>query len=216
MQEKSIAATVHGRYLLETGAAPDGRKLLVGFHGYGENAEGHLGNLLKIPAASDWLVCSVQSLHLFYNAKTGDVVGSWMTKLGRERMIADNIRYVAAVVAEISRGGMGPIERLVFAGFSQGVAMAYRAAAHCGFPCDGVIALAGDVPPEIADQKDLRLPPVLLGRGSRDTWYTEEKMASDIAVLQAKSKRLETCVFEGGHEWSQEFWDRCDRFLRDG
>ena len=211
MREKNIAAVIHGRYLLK-GKAGERPKLLVGFHGYGEIAEAHLAHLLEIPGVSDWLVCSVQSLHLFYNAKSGDVVGSWMTKLGREQMIADNIRYVAGVVAEVSRE-TGPLDKLVFAGFSQGVAMTYRAAAHCGFPCDGVIALAGDVPPELADLEGLRLPPVLLGRGAADTWYTEEKMDADVAALRILSPSHETCVFDGGHQWSAEFLARCGQFL---
>lgn len=213
MTERQIAALIHGRYLLENNEPRESPRFLVGFHGYGENSEAHLKQLRQIPGASDWLLCSVQSLHLFYNTKTREVVGSWMTRLNREQMITDNIRYIATVVAELSRR-QGPPETLVFAGFSQGVAMAYRAAAHSGFRCDGIIALAGDVPPEIASRSGLALPPVLLGRGSRDPWYTQEKMEADIRVLSEKSARLEICEFEGDHDWSDEFSKRAGQFLR--
>ncbi len=72
---------------------------------------------------------------------------------------------------------------LIYAGFSQGVAMAYRAAALAQRPCDGVIALAGDVPPDVAPLAS-SLPRVLLGRGTEDKWYTGEQAAKDRAVLQ--------------------------------
>ena len=100
--------------------------------------------LQRIPNASEWLLVAVQALHPFYT-KNERIVASWMTRLDRELAIADNVRYVAAVV-EAVRDELGlETSPIVFAGFSQGVAMAYRAAA--AIPAAGVIALAGDVPP---------------------------------------------------------------------
>jgi hypothetical protein len=64
-----------------------------GFHGYGENAERLLEAILEIPGISAWHVVAVQALHPFYNAKTGEVVASWMTKQDRLLAIDDNIRY---------------------------------------------------------------------------------------------------------------------------
>ena len=127
MEAKQIATLVHGTYLVELPEPLAGAPLLVGFHGYGENAAIHLAELARIPGASRFLLCSVQGLHPFYN-KAGEVVASWMTRHDRERAIEDNVRYVAAVVTRLQRDY--PVgERLVFAGFSQGSAMAYRAAA---------------------------------------------------------------------------------------
>ncbi len=210
--EKSIAALIHGRYWLEESQAGDRPHLLVGFHGYAENAEAHLEQLCRIPARSGWLICAVESLHRFYHPRTQTVIGSWMTRQGRERMIFDNIRYVASVVSEVRRD-YPTSGKLVFAGFSQGVATAYRAAAHSGFPCQGVIALAGDVPPELAAFEGLAFPPVLLGRGTQDVWYDAGKMEDDLRVLHGKSERVQSCVFEGGHEWNPEFLEKCGEFL---
>ena len=56
----------------------------------------------------------------------------------------DNIAYVVAVVERLRDESPGSVEgALVLAGFSQGVAMAYRAAANLGAHCRGVIALVG-------------------------------------------------------------------------
>ena len=212
-EEHWIATITHGRYLVEVGASGEGAPLLVGFHGYGENAERHLEKLRQIPGADRWLLCAVGALHPFYNTKTGEVIDSWMTSRGREQAIDDNVAYVARVVSEVRRR-YKTSDRLVFAGFSQGVAMTYRAASLAGIPSEGVIALAGDVPPDVASNSATRmLPPVLLGRGTIDGWYTEQKMAADLDVLRQLGVTVETCVFEGGHDWSPEFWRHAGEFL---
>ncbi len=212
VEENWIAAITHGRYLIHRGDAGEEAPLLVGFHGYGENAERHLEQLQRIEGADGWLLCAVGALHPFYNTRTGDVIDSWMTRRGREQAIVDNVSYVSRVVAEVRRR-YRPSSRLVFAGFSQGVAMAYRAAAGTGFRCHGLISLGGDVPPDaVADRG--HLPPVLVGRGTGDALYTEEKMDADLKVLAELGARVETCVFEGGHDWTPDFYARAGEFLR--
>jgi predicted esterase len=209
-----VAAVTHGRYLLQAPAEPAGRPLLVGFHGYGENAERSLEQLRRIPGAEGWILCAVEALHLFYN-RADEVVASWMTRAGREQAILDNVRYVTGVVAEvraqITVGGAA--DRLAVIGFSQGTAMAYRAAAAGLAGLRGVVALGGDVPPELAQRSLEGFPPVLLGRGDREEWYTAEKMAKDLALLQGKGVEVRTAGFAGGHEWTDEFRAAAGRFL---
>ena len=205
-----IETTVRGRYLLRP-AAGDPQGLLVGFHGYGETAALHLAALLEIPGVESWAVASIQGLHPFYT-RSGDVVASWMTKLDREEAIADNVAYVRGAVGKIlaAAGIDGP---LVYAGFSQGVAMAYRAAADAGHACRGLIALAGDVPPEMAERALAGFPRVLIGRGTSDGWYTEEKLTADVLQLRRKGVEVDFERFDGGHEWTPVFHRRCARML---
>ncbi len=225
-----VPARVHGTVLLRP--LPDGGAaappLVVGFHGYGESAERHLGQLERLPGAAAWALCAVQGLHLFYT-RTGEVVASWMTSFARERAIADNLAYVAAAVERARRelaGAAGHPEarsaegsqRLAFVGFSQGVAMAYRAAADAvrrGGPCHGLVALAGDVPPELAEQDLAGFPPVLIGRGSREEWYSEEKLARDLELLAAKGVVARVAPFDGGHQWTDAFRAAAGDFLRE-
>ena len=134
-----------------------------------------------------------------------------MTKEDRELAIADNVAYVAKVLAAVA-DEYGITRPLIYAGFSQGVAMAYRAAALAQRPCDGVIALAGDVPPDVAPLAS-SLPKVLLGRGSEDKWYTGEMAAKDRAVLQKAGVTVIEHVFDGGHEWAPEFIARAGAFV---
>jgi len=206
---QSIEAVVHGRYLLDLPAGPP-LGLLVGFHGYGENADLHMEELRRIPGSAGWGLCAVQALHPFYN-RAGQVIASWMTRLDRDEAIADNVRYVAQVVHAVAAraGASGP---LVFLGFSQGAAMAYRAAAaHPG--CRGVAVLGGDLPPELAERDLATLPPVLLGRGESEEWYDAAKMEHDVTLLRAKGVDVRPLVFRGGHEWTDEFRAAVAAFL---
>ncbi len=210
-ETRQIETLTHGSYLLETPAQVDGCPLLVGFHGYGENAERHLEELRRIPGASRWVLCAVQGLHLFYN-RTGDVIASWMTRSQRELAIQDNIRYVNGVVAEIKKE-LPVSESLVYLGFSQGAAMAYRAAAGSGHPCQGLVVLGGDVPPELEHRDLTGFPPVLLGRGSSEEWYDAAKMDHDVELLRTKGVDIHPLVFRGGHEWTNEFRAAAGEFL---
>jgi predicted esterase len=195
----TVAATVHGRFLVRDGPR---ERLLVGFHGYAETAETHLADLLRISGVEKWSVIAVQALHPFYKGRTPEVVASWMTHRDRERAIEDNIAYVRSILAWIHAPST-----IVFAGFSQGVAMAYRAASDHGHAA-GLIALSGDVPPDVTRN----IPAVLLGRGTRDDWYTDEKLQKDLKFLR-KITRVTPCLFDGGHEWTDEFRAAAAEFL---
>jgi predicted esterase len=209
-QSRFIATGVHGRYLVDVPAGPGPHPLLVGFHGYKQNAEAQLEQLQRVPGAARWVLVAIQSLHVFYS-RDSDVVGSWMTRLGREHAIEDNIRYVAAVVAEVKRDL--PAVGLVYVGFSQGASMAYRAAARAGHACDGLVALGGDMPPEIADDPSTKLPPVLVGRGEADGWFTRERLEQDMDRLARLGASARSVVFPGGHEWTEEFRRAVGEFL---
>ena len=208
-ETRILSATTVGRYLLEPGTKAS-FPLLVGFHGYGQNAETLLRELRRIPGATTCNLVSVQALHRFYNTKSQEVVGSWMTSLDRKQAIEDNVAYVNQVIAALHAEVGGG--KLVFVGFSQGAAMAWRAAARCG-PCEGVIVLGGDLPQDVIEAPDLCLPPALIGRGERDSWYTAEKLASDLAVLEKRGCHAEAIRFDGGHEWGQAFLEAAGRFL---
>jgi predicted esterase len=210
-----VPTTVHGHCEVEgPDPAAGPRPLIVGFHGYGETAAVHLEALRGIPGIEAWRRCAVQALHPFYRVKTGEVVASWMTRLNRQLAITDNVRYVAEVVRRV-HADFPTREPLVYVGFSQGTAMAYRAAAGAGHPVRGLVALGGDLPPELAEQDLEGFPRVLIGRGAADPWYSEEKLAADAALLEKRGAALEVCRFEGGHEWSDVFYRALGTFLAD-
>ncbi len=211
MDTHTIATTTHGRYLTSHAPGGDAVGMLVGFHGQGETAAIQMAHLEEIRGSRPWVLVSVQALHRYYSRR-GDVVAAWMTREDRELMIADNIAYVRSVVADVrSRLGTAPA-RLVYAGFSQGTAMAYRSAAFAGYPCDGLIILAGDLSPDVLPHA-ATLPRVLLGRGSEEAWYTEEVALADLGHLNAAGVHTVEHVFADGHVRHPSFTARAGEFL---
>jgi predicted esterase len=204
----TIVVRTHGRYLVERPNGDGPWPILAGFHGYGETAEHMLEVLRQI--TDKRLLVSIQALHRFYT-KRDEVVANWMTRQDRELEIADNVDYVSSVIAAVRNDHTagGP---LVYVGFSQGVAVAYRAAALGVPPCGGLIVLAGDVPPDIHPRLS-RLPPVLIGRGRKDDWYTDAKAMADRDVLRGAGIPVTEHVFDAGHVWDPSFVERAKMFL---
>ena len=197
MIERAIETPTHGRYLVAPASA--GAPLLVGFHGYAELAEVALERLRAIPGSDRWTLVSIQGLNRFYQRRNNEVIAGWMTRQDRELAIADNLQYVSRVLDAVTRE-WSPSPRIVFSGFSQGVAMAFRAAA--ARPVFGVIAAGGDVPPEISRDRLAPMGSVLLCRGEADEWYTAEKFAADRQRLNDAGVAVTAIQFDGGHEWS--------------
>jgi len=236
-----VPATVHGRVLIESDEhAADRSGVLVGFHGYAQTAGDMMAELARIPGASAWTRIAVQALHPFYIRGDQQVVASWMTRDDRELAIADNVAYVDAVLDRVlgpsehestgapghpstraqahSRTSAQPHERtraLVFVGFSQGVAMAWRAALLGARPAAGVIALAGDVPPELTGGAGLTQPwpRVLIGVGDAEQWYSPDKLARDVDALSSRGVDHSVVRFQGGHEWTDAFRASVGHFL---
>lgn len=205
-----VATTTHGRTLFRspTGAAPF--RLLAGFHGYGQNAEIMLAELDALPGAERWARASIQALHRFYNTRNHTVVASWMTREDRDHAIADNVAYVVKTLDALGvANASGPT---VMVGFSQGVAMAYRAAVALGGGCQGVVALGGDVPPDVRE-RHAGLPAVMHLRGARDTLYLRSTFETDADWLTTHSSRAIVGEVDAGHEFTDEIRRRIGDFL---
>ena len=221
MRVLSIETPTHGRVLIEDAtieASP--ARILIGFHGYGQNAQAMLDEMRQIPGADMWRLVSVQALHRFYTRGDQSVVASWMTREDREHAIADNVEYVRRVVAcalEPAEPNSestipNPEFRLVFLGFSQGASMAVRAAARVQPRASGIILLAGDIPPDIKDDASVQLPPTLIGCGTTDTWYSP-RVEADVAFLKSRGVPHEVAHFEGGHEFTDAFRQAAGKWL---
>jgi predicted esterase len=206
-----IPTMVHGRILVRDAQAAASRGILVGFHGYMESAAIQMDRLIAIPSARMWTLVTVQALNRFYLGKTTQVVASWMTREDRDAAIADNINYVDAALEAVAHDER---TRVVYAGFSQGVAMAFRSAVRGRLPGAGVIAIGGDVPPDLLADEASVFPPILLARGDRDEWFTQPKLDADVAALTSRGVRLRTLIYEGAHDWNDAVTAAAGDFLQ--
>lgn len=207
---RRVPARVHGRFLVD---APESapRAVVVGFHGFGESARANLEELRRLPGLDGWMRVAVEALHPFYT-RAGDIVACWMTRQDRELAIEENVAYVRTVLAEVT-ADLRPSTPVALLGFSQGTAMAYRAAARGGLAPVAVVALAGDVPPELAELDGLPFSEVLIARGSEEEWYTPEQVERDVELLEGRGVRTTVFEFAGGHEWTEAFRGEASRFL---
>jgi predicted esterase len=211
MREINVPVTTHGRVLVDEAETSAPLKLLVGCHGYAQSADEMMELLRTIPAGSGWTRIAIQALHRFYRGRSELTVASWMTRQNRDLLIPDNVAYVDAAIAAAADGRA--VQRLVFCGFSQGVAMAFRAGVLGARQADAVLALGGDVPPELFADPAIIFPGVLLARGTRDEWYTDRKLRDDEARLLERGAPVTTLTFDGGHEWHPDFATRAARTL---
>jgi len=207
--EHFLQLPVTGRYLLRPSPVGLPAPLLVGFHGWGERAEDELRLLSFIPGSEHWSCCSLEALHSV-TLRDGSSGKSWMSGQERERHIAENIRYLDALVdavpAQCRHDG-----RLVYHGFSQGASMAVRAALLGKQRATGVMMVGGDIPPEA--ERLGRLKRVHLARGTRDPLYTEERYLEDFRRIQTAGVDCECCPFSGSHNPQGEYFDSAGEFL---
>lgn len=196
MESLSIPTTTHGRVLVRP--ATDPCAVVVGFHGYMENADIQMARLEALPGSERWTLISIQGLHRFYLGRSEDVVAGWMTRQDREAMIADNIEYADRAI----EAAAPPAVPLFTTGFSQGVAMAFRAGVRGRRRASGIVAVGGDVPPELLAAADASFPAVLLTRGAQDDWYTAAKLEADLNALRTREVAPESLVYDGAHEWT--------------
>ncbi len=205
-----VPTLTHGRVLVREARVVAQKGLLVGFHGYMESAETQIERLEAIPESSAWTLVSIQGLHRFYRGRSDQVVASWMTREDREEAIADNVAYVSAALEQVPHDES---TRVVYTGFSQGVAMAFRAGLLGTSRAVAIAAVGGDVPPELLDNTARRFPAVLFTRGARDEWLTQAKFDRDVAALTARGIALTTRVYDGAHEWNAEVTQVIGEFL---
>lgn len=214
MRALLIPTPTTGRVLVDHTTDSTPARLLVGCHGYGQNAQVFLEEMRSIPGAEAWRLVAVQALHRFYTRGDQVVVASWMTREDRDAAIADNIEYVnravsAALEMPDGSGRDGPSAvagepAIVYLGFSQGASMAVRAAVRGKHRAAGLIMLGGDIPPDVRDHDAGQWPPVLLGCGDRDEWYAA-RVESDIDFLRSRRIAHDVIRFAGGHEFTDEF-----------
>lgn len=218
----SVPTPTHGRVIMRSGLVSEKRVpisfpavAIVGFHGYAQSAEDMMDVLQRIPGADHCHLVSIQALNRFYARGDQKIVASWMTRQDRDETIADNLVYVDRVLGEKEIGThfaeMSP--DLFFVGFSQGVAMAYRAALMGKRRAAGIIAIGGDVPPDVKDVPLERWPRVMIAVGAQDHWYTPEKVSADETLLNRLGVSCEIHRSLAGHEVTDEMLAAAARFI---
>jgi predicted esterase len=172
-------------------------------HGYGQLAGRFLRHFEPLDDGTRHLVAP-EGLSRFYLEGGADrkVGASWMTREDRLTDIADYVRYLDTLSAEVLTG-RGHADGVCVLGFSQGTATAARWLTLGTTRADRLILYGGEVPPDLDltvargrwDQTALTLV-----AGSRDSYITPKILARDEARLREHDIPYGVERFEGGHE----------------
>ena len=204
---------------IETGPNPDAS--VIWMHGLGDDGKGwsEVVPALGLPPTLSIRFIFPHAPVMAVTINNGMRMRAWydirQANLS-ERADLDGVRasqaHVEALIAREQSRGIAS-RRIILAGFSQGVAMAYRAAAASARPVSGVISLGGDVPPELDRSALAQIPAALIGRGSRDDWYTPQMLETDAARLREAGVAVTVVTLDAGHEWTAAFSEAAANFL---
>jgi predicted esterase len=178
------------------------QELWVVCHGYGQLAGRFIRDFDHI-TTPERMIVAPEGLHRFYldpppaPAAQRRVGATWMTRDDRETDIADYVRYLDAVVAEVAPGL--PVRAL---GFSQGSATVFRWAALGRTPVVELILWSGEVPPDLEMQpaaERLHQTRITFVQGSTDRLQPPHSARRQLELLDAAGLSYRTLMFDGGH-----------------
>jgi predicted esterase len=196
-----------------------------GLHGYGQLASQFMERLRALPGAGETrAVVAPEGLSRFYiegrigaHGQETRVGASWMTRVDRDREIADYVEYLDRVVmAVVGGGGAGSavVPRRVVLGFSQGAETASRWAVLGSVRPAELILWGGGL---AADLDMARAAEALVGVevrfvvGDDDRWGRERAEASVARLLEVGVEPVVT-GYRGGHRLEaavlERWWPR--------
>ena len=219
MTTHSIETLRTARYLTLGGPPPEGlpaedsggvREVWLACHGYGQSAARWARHFEPL-ASAERLIVVPEALSKFYLDDRYQRVGaSWMTRENRESEVADQIRYLDAVMTEAcGRAGvdLGSV-RLVGFGFSQGTATIMRwlersaLAAQRPRRANRVILWGGRVPTDLdlgAQRPWLEQADLHIVAGDRDAVATPGRVIAQETALREAGIPYRTVTFSGEH-----------------
>jgi len=203
IQEHHLSVARTARYY--TLGEPGATEVWFVCHGYGQLAGRFLRRFEPIADGSR-LVVAPEGLNRFYvgsgEHRDQPVGATWMTREDRLNEIADYVKYLDAVYADVF-GGKPTAARVRALGFSQGAATASRWVARGTARVDELVLWGGELPPDLdlgAAAERLKKVRVTLVAGTRDEYITPKILTGIERRLGEQAIPFRKQVFDGGHE----------------
>lgn len=203
MSARHITVGRSARYWV-AGVPGRGSELWYVLHGYGQLAERFLRSF-EVLADGSRCVVAPEALSRFYleSGRNDRVGASWMTREDRLTEIADYVRYLDTLHAELAPGWAGEAARVTVLGFSQGTATAARWLALGRARAHRLVLWGGEVPPDLdlgVARERWRNTEVILVVGNADQFVTAKVLARDEARLREHEIPYRVVKFTGEHE----------------
>lgn len=188
------------------GAVP----LLLALHGYGSN-KGWMLREARRHAPEGFAVAALQGPHQHMKEprETGGPLRygfGWLTNFRPEESVALHHGAVLDLIEALVARGVARRERVFLLGFSQSCALNYRFAFTHREVLRGVVGICGGVPGDLETSPaygETRAS-VLHLSGTRDEFYTPERVAPYAGQLRRLARDVETRAYDAAHEFAHE------------
>lgn len=205
--EKQIAVQTQATYLTKNELTENTKYIWLVCHGYGQLARFFIRRFDVLDEKENYIIAP-EGLSKFYLGNDYKKVGaSWLTKENRELHLENQLVYLEEIYKnEISKIDL-PNVKLVFLGFSQGVATVCRWAAKMKIPFSKLILWAGSFPADLT-KDDLAFinnnPEIFLVIGKQDQFLSYVKIDEQEKHIIDLGLSPNVIMFEGEHEVKRE------------
>lgn len=184
--------------------------LLLALHGYGSN-KGWMMREARQHAPEGFAVAALQGPHQHMKEpreKGGPLRYGfgWLTNFRPAESVALHHKAVLDLIATLVARGVARRESVFLLGFSQSCALNYRFAFTHREALRGVVGICGGIPgdwetnPAYGETR----ASVLHLNGTRDEFYTPERVAPYAGLLRQHARDVETRAYDAAHEFVPE------------
>jgi predicted esterase len=184
--------------------------LLLALHGYG-SSKSHMMREAKQHAPEGFAVAALQGPHQHIKEprEPGGPLRSgfgWLTNFRPEDSIALHQRALLDLIDALVSEGVALRDGVFLLGFSQSCALNYRFAFTHTEVLRGVVGICGGLPGdwETGDAYGETRASVLHLSGTRDEFYTPERVADYAGRLRARARDVEARAYDAAHEFVPE------------
>ena len=184
--------------------------LLVALHGYG-SSKSHMMREAMRHAPEGFAVAALQGphQHLKEPREAGGPLRygfGWLTNFHPEDSIALHQRALLDLIDALVSDGVARRDRVFLSGFSQSCALNYRFAFTHAEVLRGVVGICGGLPGDWETGEAYRetRASVLHLSGTRDEFYTPERVADYAERLRTRALEVETRAYDAAHEFAPE------------
>lgn len=185
------------------------REVWIVCHGYGQLAARFITEFAGLDDGTR-LIVAPEGLSRFYldpipqrrTQREPRVGATWMTREDRLTEIADYVRYLNLVAAEVRQHLAGASPRIIVLGFSQGVSTVSRWLGASSLRADQLVLWSGAIPPELDLAQwasALRGAELSLVSGDADVLVPPGAMAHEAERLSSAGVAFHVHRFNGGH-----------------
>jgi predicted esterase len=180
--------------------------LLIALHGYGANKR-QMMREAQLLAPGEFAIASLQGFHQHMREprEAGGPLRfgfGWLTNFKSDESVAIHHRALLDLIEILSEEGIADPTRVFLLGFSQSCALNYRFAFTHPEQLRGVVGICGGIPGDWETSPAYRQAQidVLHLAGTRDEFYTPERVKGYEAQLKTRARSVEFKSFDAAHE----------------